>query len=301
MRISSRTVIDYLYIIIGSAVTAFAVAVFLNPAKLAPGGVSGIATILYHLFGWDLGTAIFALTVPVFLIGLKLFGKQYGFRTLLGSVLLSALTSAWVSLLGENGILDYSKDMSILLSALYGGVLSGVGIGMVMKSGSNTGGTDIIAQIIARYTPLSLGTALFIVDGVIIAVSAFFFGIENALYATAVAYITTVVINKIVLSMGTSYAKTVFIISDNYREIGQFIINEMERGATLLDAKGFYSNKSRPMLMTVIPNQEIAKLTRAVHESDPRAFMVISETYHVLGEGYTPIEHIADASDVTQH
>ena len=267
MRISSRTVIDYLYIIIGSAVTAFAVAVFLNPAKLAPGGVSGIATILYHLFGWDLGTAIFALTVPVFLIGLKLFGKQYGFRTLLGSVLLSALTSAWVSLLGENGILDYSKDMSILLSALYGGVLSGVGIGMVMKSGSNTGGTDIIAQIIARYTPLSLGTALFIVDGVIIAVSAFFFGIGNALYATAVAYITTVVINKIVLSMGTIYAKTVFIISDNYREIGQFII---------------------------------AKLTRAVHKADSGAFMVISETYHVLGEGYTPIEHIADTSDVTQ-
>ena len=100
--------------------------------------------------------------------------------------------------------------------------------------------------------------------------------------------------------MGTSYAKTVFIISDNYREIGQFIIREMERGATLLDAKGFYSDKSRPMLMTVIPNQEIAKLTRAVHKADPRAFMVISETYHVLGEGYTPIEHIADTSDVTQ-
>ncbi len=301
MKISARIVIDYAYIILGSAITAFAVAIFLNPAKLAPGGVSGIATILFHLFGWSLGTVIFCLTVPVFLIGVRLFGKQYGFRTLLGSLLLSIFTSMWIMILGENGILDYSKDMSVMLSALYGGVLSGVGMGLVMKSGSNTGGTDIIAQIIARYTPLSLGTSLFIVDGVIIAVSALFFGIENALFAILVAYITTVVINKIVLSMGTSYAKTVFIVSDNYHEIGQFIINEMERGATLLDAKGFYSNKSRPMLMTVIPNQEIAKLTRAVHESDPRAFMVISETYHVLGEGYTPIEHIADASDVTQH
>ena len=99
--------------------------------------------------------------------------------------------------------------MSLWISALYGGVISGVGIGIVMKSGSNTGGTDIIAQIIARYTPLSLGTALFIVDGVIIAVSAFFFGIENALYAIAVAYITTVVINKIVLSMGTAFVALV--------------------------------------------------------------------------------------------
>ena len=116
-----------------------------------------------------------------------------------------------------------------------------------MKSGSNTGGTDIIAQIIARYTPLSLGTSLFIVDGMIIAVSALFFGIENALFAILVAYITTVVINKIVLSMGTSYAKTVFIVSDNYHEIGQFIINEMERGATLLDAKGFYQRISNSL------------------------------------------------------
>ncbi len=247
MKISARTVIDYAYIILGSAITAFAVAIFLNPAKLAPGGVSGIATILFHLFGWSLGTVIFCLTVPVFLIGVKLFGKQYGFRTLLGSLLLSIFTSMWILILGDEGILDYSKDMSVMLSALYGGVLSGVGMGLVMKSGSNTGGTDIIAQIIARYTPLSLGTSLFIVDGVIIAVSALFFGIENALFAILVAYITTVVINKIVLSMGTSYAKTVFIVSDNYHEIGQFIINEMERGATLLDAKGFYQRISNSL------------------------------------------------------
>ena len=292
-----RDIIDYSYIIIGSAITALGIVLFLNPAMLAPGGVSGIATILFHTIGLDLGLTILVLTIPIFLIGAKLFGKQYGVKTLLGSVLLSVFTSIWASVFGDAGLLDYSKDISIWLSALYGGVITGLGMGLVMKSGSNTGGTDIIAQIIARYTSLSLGTALFIVDGVIIAVSAIFFSIENALYAIVVAYITTVVVNKIVLSMGTNYAKTVFIISEKT----EYIINTLERGATILDAKGFYTKESRPMIMTVIPNQDISKLTRAVHQSDPKAFLIIHEAFHVLGEGYTPIEKIASSSDVTQH
>ena len=296
-----RDIIDYSYIIIGSAITALGIVLFLNPAMLAPGGVSGIATILFHTLGLDLGLTILVLTIPIFLIGAKLFGKQYGVKTLLGSVLLSVFTSIWASVFGDAGLLDYSKDISIWLSALYGGVITGLGMGLVMKSGSNTGGTDIIAQIIARYTSLSLGTALFIVDGVIIAVSAIFFSIENALYAIVVAYITTVVVNKIVLSMGTNYAKTVFIISEKTDEIGEYIINTLERGATILDAKGFYTKESRPMIMTVIPNQDISKLTRAVHQADPKAFLIVHEAFHVLGEGYTPIEKIASSSDVTQH
>lgn len=296
-----RDIIDYSYIIIGSAITALGIVLFLNPAMLAPGGVSGIATILFHTLGLDLGLTILVLTIPIFLIGAKLFGKQYGVKTLLGSVLLSVFTSIWASVFGDAGLLDYSKDISIWLSALYGGVITGLGMGLVMKSGSNTGGTDIIAQIIARYTSLSLGTALFLVDGVIIAVSAIFFSIENALYAIVVAYITTVVVNKIVLSMGTNYAKTVFIISEKTDEIGEYIINTLERGATILDAKGFYTKESRPMIMTVIPNQDISKLTRAVHQADPKAFLIVHEAFHVLGEGYTPIEKIASSSDVTQH
>lgn len=301
MTKTTRTIIDYMYIVIGSAIAALAIVLFLNPAKLAPGGVSGIATIMFYLAGWDLGLTIFILTMPLFFIGLKLFGKQYGVKTLLGSLLLSVFTSIWTAVFGETGILDYSHEISTWLSTLYGGVLSGVGIGLVMKSGSNTGGTDIIAQIIARYTSLSLGTALFIIDGIIIAAAAIFLGLESALYAIVVAYITTVVINKIVLSMGTNYAKTVFIISEKTNEIGEYISLVMERGATILDAKGFYTKESRPMIMTVIPNQDVSRLTKAVNRIDGKAFMIINETFHVLGEGYTSIEKIAHTSDVTQH
>ena len=215
-------------------------------------------------------------------------------------MLLSVFTWIWTFIFGSEGILDYSKEMSLWLSALYGGVISGIGMGLVMKSGSNTGGTDIIAQIIARYTPITLGTSLFIVDAAIIAVSAVFFGIGTALTAMTVAYIAGAAINKVVLSMGTNYAKTVYIISDKEDEIGKYIMEELERGATVIDAEGCYTEEPRPMLMTVVPNQDIARLVRAIHAIDPGAFLIIQETVHVLGEGYTPIRKLAGDSDVTQ-
>ena len=297
---NARLFLDYLYIVIGSAITAFSVVAFLNPAQLAPGGVSGIATLLYYAAGWDLSTTILAINLPIFLIGTRFFGRQYGVKTLLGSVLLAVFTWLWTRMLGESGVLDASREMTKWLSSLFGGVTSGIGIGIVMKSGSNTGGTDIIAQIMARYTPLTLGTSLFAVDGVIIAASALLFGLESALYAIVVVYIMTAVIDKIVLSMGTAYAKTVFIISDRADEIGRYVTERMDRGATLIDAKGFYTKESRPMLMTVIPNQNIAELSRAVRSIDRRAFMIVNETFHVVGEGYTPIEKLSETSDVTQ-
>lgn len=296
------SLIDLFYIFIGSLIVGFAIAVFSTPAKIAPGGVSGIATILYHLFSFDTGLSILMLSIPIFLLGVKFFGSQYGIKSLLGSVFLSLSTSFWNLVVGYGGILNYSKDISIWLSCLYGGVLSGIGIGIVMKSGSNTGGTDILSQILARYSHFTLGTSIFIVDGIIIISSGFIFGIESALYAIIYSFINTFTINKVLLSMGTNYAKTVYIISDKTTEIGDFILNELDRSGTILDAKGLYTKESRPMIMTVIPNRNISLLTRNIHKIDPKAFLVIQETYHVLGEGYTSIEKIAKESqnDVTQ-
>lgn len=297
-----QTILDYLYITAGSAITALAIAVFTNPAQIAPGGVSGIGTLLYHSFGIDVGLSIFVLSVPIFLIGVKLFGRMYGLKSLIGTVLLSAFTSLWSHIFGYGGILDYTKDMSFWLSCLYGGVLSGVGIGLVMKGGSNTGGTDIIALIISRYTHITTGTSLMLIDAMIIAASALVFSIESALYAIVVVFITSIVLDKVVLSMGTGYAKTVLIISDHLDEIGSFIIREMDRSGTVISAKGLYTGEERPMLMAVVPNQEISRLTRRVHEVDKHAFLVIQDTHHVLGEGFTAMEKIIaeQHNDVTQ-
>ena len=295
------TALEYFYIVLGSFITAFAITVFLNPAQIAPGGVSGISTILYHAFGFDLGLTMLLQNIPLFIIGTMLFGKQFGVKSLIGAILLSIFSSLIGMVFGYDGILDLSRDMNVWLSCLFGGVLSGAGLGFVMKSGANTGGTDIIAQIIARYIHIPLGTALFIEDGVVIVGSAFIFGIESALYAIIVAYITQQLVNKVVLMMGTNYAKTCYIISDKLNEIRNFILNDLDKSGTLIESKGLYSMKNRPLLMVVIPNQSISKLTRMVHMTDPKAFMIIQETYHVFGEGNRSMEEfVALNKDVSQ-
>lgn len=300
-KITRYTILEYFYIVLGSFITAFAITVFTNPSKIAPGGVSGVSTILYHAFGFDLSLTMLLQNIPLFIVGTLLFGKQFGLKSLLGSVLLSLFSSLIGSVLGYDGILDLSKDMNVWLSCLFGGVISGVGIGIVMKSGSNTGGTDIIAQIAARYLHIPLGTSLFIVDGIVILCSAFIFGIESALYAIIVAYVMQVMVNKIVLMMGTNYAKTCYIISEKLNEIRDFVLNDLDKSGTLIEAKGLYSMKNRPMLMVVIPNQSVSRLTRMVHLTDPAAFLIIQETYHVFGEGNRSMEEfVALNKDVSQ-
>lgn len=284
-----RKVVEYLNLTIGSFLVAVSVAFLVNPAKIASGGVSGIATIFYHTVGWNPGYVIFVLSIPLFLVGMKIFGKVYGFKSLVGTVLLSVFTTILVDLTGGAGILDYSDSISMLLSAVFGGVIMGAGIGFVMKGGANTGGTDIVAQILNKYTPLSLGTCLTLVDGVIIAISAFVFGIESAMYAIITVYICGITIDKVALPIGANTAKTVFIISEHVEEIKKVILDELDHGATLLSATGMYTGYDRPVIMTVISNQELSTLTGRVKDIDERAFMIVQDAHQVLGEGFMPI------------
>lgn len=277
----------YLYIVIGSFVTGAGLVMFINPGKIAAGGVSGIATILFHTLGWDPGLMIFVLGVPLFLAGFAIFGKVYGFKSFLGTILLSGSTSLLIRVIGPEGILDYADPISTLLSAVFGGVVTGIGMGLVMRSGANTGGTDIIAQIISRYTPMSLGVALTVVDGIIICSSAFIFGITHALYAVITVYIAGVMIDKVVLTLGKNHAKTVYIIcSSNMEEVERNILSELNHGGTILKGTGMYSGEDRPVIMTVVKNNKVAGLTRIVRNADPKAFMVVSDAYNVLGEGF---------------
>ena len=294
-------ILEYFYIVLGSFITGFSIVVFTNPAQIAPGGVSGISTILYHVFGWDLSLTMLLQNIPLFFLGTALFGKQFGVKSLAGALLLSLSTYIFTAIFGTEGIIDLSKDMNVWTACLFGGMLCGLGLGLVMKSGANTGGTDILAQILARYAKIPLGTSLFLVDAIIIGASAFIFGIEKALYAIIVAYITQLMVNKAILSMGTNYAKTVFIISDKLNEIRSSILYELDKSGTIIEAKGLYSMKSKPMLMTGVPNNMVSKLTRIVHMTDPKAFMLIQNTYHVFGEGNTSIEeYVALNKDVSQ-
>lgn len=294
--------LELFYITTGSFLTALGIALFSSPAKIASGGVSGVAIILYHSLGLDTGLSIFILSVPLFLLGVAIFGKQYGVKSLAGTVLLSVFTTLINAWGGYDGVLDYSNPLSILLSAISGGVLMGLGVGLVLRSGANTGGTDILGQILSRYTPLSMGTSLFLVDALIIVASAFIFSLEMALYAIMTVYIVSVTIDRVVLSFGTRSAKTVFIISEKRKQIENAILEELGHGGTILYGSGMYTGFDRPVIMTVVSNNKIGALTNIVHRHDRQAFMVVQEAYKVLGEGFTPIEEAAWAglSDVTQ-
>lgn len=267
----------------------FAIAAFTMPAKIASGGVNGIATILYHTLGFEPGLSMLCMNIPLFLIGIKIFGPTYGVKSLLGMVLLSISVTTTGKLIGYEGIMPYTDSIDTMLSALFGGLFLGAGIGLVMKGGANTGGTDIVGQVISRFTPLPLGTALLIVDALIIITSAFFFGIERAMFAIITVYVSSQMINYVIMVMGTKYAKTVYIFSEKLDIIKQLVIDELHHGGTIFQGTGIYTDQPREMLMAVIPNQQISRLTVLVHETDPKAFMVVEEAYKVLGEGFTPI------------
>lgn len=283
---------DYFNITLGSFLVAVGVVYFVNPAKIASGGVSGIATMVYHTLGWNPGYVIFGLSIPLFVVGTLIFGKRYGFKSLVGTVLLSAFTTILVDISGGNGFMDYSEPVSVWLSALFGGVIMGAGIGFTMKGGANTGGTDIVAQIMHKYTPMSLGTCLTIVDATIIAASVFVFGVVSALYAVTTVYICGVTIDKVALPLRANTAKVVFIISEKHKEISQFILKDLNHGATLLDGKGVYTGNDRPTLMTVVSNQNLSALTAKVKQIDEKAFMIIQNAHSVLGEGFMPISKV---------
>jgi uncharacterized membrane-anchored protein YitT (DUF2179 family) len=287
--IKKKRVGDIALILVGSAITAFGVGGFITPAKLAGGGVSGLSVILYHTINLEVGTAIFLLSLPLFIAGMKIFGFRYGIISFIGTLLLSVFTFLVGKVFGFGGFLAYNDSMDILLSALFGGFLQGFGIGLVLKGGANTGGTDIGAQILAKYTPLSVGTSLFFVDGLVILAGGFAFGLESALFATITLYVTSLAINFVILKMGTSMAKTAYIITQKHEVLSKHILRELGHGGTLIPGKGLYTKDDRPIIMTVIPNQKISILTSIVKRVDPEAFLIIEEAYEVIGEGFTPI------------
>ena len=288
-----RVVYDYLRIVFGTFVAACGIALFSNPAKLTGGGVTGVGTILYYSLGFDPGVVMMCINIPLFLLGMKVFGSVYGLRVFVGSTLLSV----WVSLIGNltqyKGFLDYSDSVNVLLSAIAYGVLVGSGIGIVMRAGSNCGGTDILAQIVAKHTPFAVGSIEFLMNISVVMIGTFFFGLRNTLMAFIAMYISGPMINLMVVKVGTSLAKTAFIFSnERCPDISRRVITELHHGGTLFRGTGIYTSKERNMLMVVVHNNQLMTLEKIVHEEDPTAFMFINDAYQVLGNGFQPLNKV---------
>ena len=276
---------DYLIILLGVTLTALGLVWLLIPNKIAAGGVSGLATIIFYLWKLPVGPIMLAFNLPLFLGCLRVFGMRFGLRTLFGTVLLSLMVEVWQHLLRA------PLTQNPLLAALYGGVLTGAGMGLTFRAKGTTGGTDLGAQLIHKYTGIPIGQSLLVIDAVVIALAGVVFhSAEAALVAIITVFVSSKAIDTVLV--GVDYAKAALIISEIAPRIGQSLLEELQRGVTGLDGRGLYSGARKEILLCVISRSEEAKLKEIVHRLDPRAFVILTGVHEVLGEGFkeTPVK-----------
>ena len=268
---------DYILILIGASIMGFAIKNIYDPIGLVTGGASGVAIILKKQFGVPLWLTNTAINIPLFAAAAKLKGWSFIKRTLLATVTLS------VSLYVIPGMPFLMDDL--FLTALFGGLITGAGAGIVFACQATTGGTDMLAAIIRRWLPhYTLAQILQVLDAVIVLIGAGIFGVTYALYALIAIYAVSKVSDGII--EGMKYSKVAYIISDKSTEIAAAILKELERGVTALDAKGMYSGNRKDVLFCVVSRKEIAQLKELVVGHDAQAFVIVSDAREVLGEGF---------------
>lgn len=268
---------DYVAILTGVFITAVALTCFTIPNKIAAGGVSGLATVIYHVFGIPVGLTMLLINIPLFLVALRHLGKTFGWRTGIGTVFLSL----FIDLL-EPVVKPLTTDP--LLASIYGGVLAGVGMGLTIKYRGSTGGTDLAALLINRFFHISVGQSLLVIDAAVIVLAGVVFNAELALYALLSLFLTTKAIDLV--QEGSVFAKAAYIISSRPDVIAQAIMTDLDRGVTGLKGIGKYTNTEREVLFVIVSRPEISRLKDIVADLDPTAFIVITDAHEVLGEGF---------------
>lgn len=271
-----KRALAYLGVVVGSFIFALGLNYFIIANGLAEGGFTGLALIIHYLTGWPVGVVLITLNIPLLLLGWSRWGLPFIFKTLLSVLTISVV----VDLTGQFRFITGD----FLLAALYGGVFSGVGIGIVLRSGATTGGLDIIARFFHERYGYSMGKFFLTFDVAVLIVFAVFFGPEKALYTLVALYIFSQVVDRII--EGLSEAKAVIIISQCTAALTQTIINHLDRGATVLKGYGAYTGRERDVLYVVVSKQELLRLKKIVQDVDPHAFVIVSEVYEVLGEGF---------------
>ena len=270
---------DYIFIVLGSLVTALAFNLFLIPHKIAPGGISGISTIIYYITKGRIpvGISMLGLNIPLFIVGIKEMGRGFGLKTLIATFLLSLF-------------IDIIKVPAVteepILASIYGGVVMGIGLGMVFKGNATTGGTDLFAKIIHKYFHfIGVGWVLFVIDSLVVLGAAIVFGPTLALYALVSLYLSTKLIDLILEGIHT--AKAFILISDHSAEIAQRIMKDLDRGVTLLHGTGAYTMNKKDVILCVTDRVQVTKLKEIISEIDPAAFVLVADVREVMGEGFS--------------
>ncbi|MFZ5810318.1 MAG: YitT family protein [Chloroflexota bacterium] len=275
---------DYLLIFAGVVLQAMAMRLFLIPAKLASGGVAGLAQIINFYSGWPIGMMVMAGNIPLFILGWKyLGGLRFAVRTVIAVSLFSVLVDLLVWFVPSQGL---TTDLT--LNALYGGVISGIGYGLVYRGRGTSGGSDILARILHHWRGISVSQSYLLTDALIMFLAGLSFSWENALYALVMLYISGIAAEAIL--EGSNVVRTVMIITDHPDVIREQILFQMQRGVTIMPAVGGYTGKEKAVLYCVVSRSEIAQIKGLVQEADAGAFMVIGQAHEALGEGFQRFE-----------
>lgn len=289
-----HTLRDYLLIVAATLIQAIALRLFFVPANLASGGVSGIAQLIHFYTGWPIGLMVFLGNIPLFVVGWRfLGGPGFAARTAFAVFMYSAFTDLVVQtpLFASNGaatrlINDLQGD--IFLNALYGAIISGVGYGIVYRARGTSGGSDILARILSHYRGIPMTQSYLMADTAVILGAGFVFGWKPALYAMIALYVSGLAAETTLEGGGT--VRTAMIVTSQPEAISERVLEELERGVTVLEGMGAYTGAQRPVLYCVISRAEVSALKEIVHAVDPKAFMVIGVAHEALGEGFRPLK-----------
>ena len=265
----------YIFLIIGVFIYAISYNLFFLKNNLVFGGVGGISIITQKLVAPTI--MILILSILLLIISYFALGKKETLNSLVGSLLFPL----FVELTKDIGNYIEIENDNLLLIALIGGVMVGIGSGMVFKTGFTTGGTDILNQITSKYFKISIGTSMIITDGIIVLIGGFFFGWTRVLYAMIVLYIISLMVDKVVL--GISSKKALYITTDKYEELADYIMNSLNLGVTIIETKGGYTNKRKHMLMSIIPTGDYFKVKEGINEIDESAIIVATDAYQAEG------------------
>lgn len=271
---------DAAFIVAGAFIQAISVVMFYNPANLAPGGVSGLALILNRLWGLPIGVLILVLNLPLLALGMRTLG---GWKFLARTVITTVLYAAFTALLEETQLIrPITQD--VILNTLYGAIIGGVGMGLVLRAQATTGGTDILALLLMRGRGIPLSQSYVLTDAAVFVAAGAMFGWDRALYAFIANYVGGLAAEA--TSSGANVSRTAIIITSSPEAVSRRVLDDMQRGVTAWTGTGQFTGTERPILFIVVGRAEIATLKAIVHRADPNAFVVIGQAQEVFGEGF---------------
>ena len=272
-----RLLKDLLGIVIGTTIISVSINTMIVPNQIADGGVTGIAIILYYLFSWPISLTILLLNLPLFVLGFRMVGRTF----LVFSIIGVALLSATLSLTAYLPVLTHD----LLLAVIFGGVLSGIGMGIIFRSRGSLGGTDILAILLSRTTSFSVGQILLGIDAVIFLGVAILFRLEMAMYAIIYMFIATRVVDLV--QEGLNHSKAVMVITAHPQSMADEIMAKLDRGVTFFQATGAFSGEAKQVVYCVLNRAELSQFKEIIRKQDAKAFVAVSEVPEVVGEGFS--------------